>query len=158
MRCEICNKYPNIVKQYNKRGIVPMATVGTRYRSDALQEHIQSDDHKECERLFRLSSIEGESSQTPLAAALDKASLQMTNHVAKLMMQIFYDAKQLKQTAHSWPARYVTTAASFAYDLQNRTNSTPTIPENIPMQYVNKPGHLLLLTTIVNSHLTHFMK
>lgn len=158
MRCEICQKYPHIIKQFHPRGHVPMASMGTRYRLNTLQDHIQSDYHKECERLSRISSVAAENIQTPLTIAIDKANLQSMNHVAKLMMQIFYDAKHLNLSASSWPARYVTNAASFAYDLNTKTHSPATIPENIPMQYVNKPGHLCLLTTIVNSHLADFMK
>lgn len=158
MRCEICQKYPNIIKQFRPRGKVSMATRETRYRSKTLEEHIQSDYHKECERLFRLSTVPSGSSvtPTPLKLAMDKANLQMINHVGKLMIQIFYDAKHLNLPAFSWPARYVASAASFAYDSQNRT--LPTIPENIPMQYVNPPGHLDLMTTIVNSYFPEFMK
>lgn len=131
-------------------------TNGTRFKSEVLQKHIETDYHKECERLFRLSSIEDKSSQAPLKISMDKAAVKMINHVAKLMMQIFVDAKQLSQSAHSWPARYVASAASFVYDFQEQTK--PTIPENIPMQYVNKPGHLSLLTTIVNSHVPDFIE
>lgn len=153
MRCEICQKYPNIVKQFHPRGNVPMAsTSGTRYRSKTLDEHIQSKYHKECERIFRLSTISSESSQTPMKIAINKANSQMINHVCKLMIQIFYDAKNLNLSPFSWPARYISSAASFAYDSQNR--SLPTIPENIPMQYVNPPHHLHLMTTIVNSYLS----
>lgn len=141
------------------RGQAPMTTtIGKRYKSVVLQEHIKTDYHKECERLCRLPTIEGEISQTPLKIAMDKANTQMMNHVAKLMIEIFVDGKQLNQSAHSWPARHVTNVASSSYDLQNRTQSTQTIPENIPMQYVNKPDHLTLLTTITNSYLTDFMK
>lgn len=158
MRCEICQKYPNIVKEFHPRGVVRIAANGTRYRAKILEEHIQSDYHKECERLFCLSTIEGENSQNPLKITIDKANLQMVNHVGKLMTQIFYDAKNLNLPAHSWPARYVVNAASFEYDSQKQMESNSIIPENLPMQYVNKSGHLLLLTTIVSSHFPHFLK
>lgn len=158
MRCEICHKYPHVIKQFHPRGLVPMAANGTRYRGSVADEHIQTDYHKECERLYRLSTIVGENSQTSLEIAIDKANLQMVNHVGKLMTQIFYDAKNLNLSAHSWPARYVVNAASFAYDSQQQKESKSIIPKNLQMQYVNKPGHLLLLTSIMNSHLTDFMK
>lgn len=156
MRCDICQKYPNIVKQFHPRGHVPMASTGTQYRLSILQDHIQSDYHKECERLNRISSVAAENIQTPLTIAIDKANLQSINHVSSLMMQIYFDAKHLNLSASSWPGRFVTNAASFAYNASNETQ--PTIPENIPMQYVNKPGHRCLLTTIVNSHIGDFMK
>lgn len=131
MRCEICQKYPNVIKQFHPRGVVPMTTNATRYRATTLQAHIETNYHKECERLFRLSSIASESSQPPLKIAMNKANLQMINHVGKLLIQIFYDAKHLTLSAYNWPSRYVVNEASCAYDSQNRLPSIPIIPENI---------------------------
>lgn len=158
MHCEFCQKYPNIIKQFSPRARVPMATTGARYRADRLAEHIESDFHKECARLFRLSSVADENICMTIDVAVNKANLKMINHVSKLMIQIYYDAKQLNQAAHNWPARFVVSSASYAYDAQNRTAKISIIPENIPVQYVNKPGHLFLMTTIVNSDLTNFIE
>lgn len=152
MRCEYCQEYPNIVKQFHPRGQVPMANHETRYRTNTLEEHIRSDYYKECERIFRLSTVTSEIVETfdgPLKRAMHKANVQMIDHVGKLMTQVFYDAKNLSLPPYSWPARYNASAASFAYDSQSRSRSS--IPENIQMQYVNPPGHLELMTTIVKS-------
>lgn len=157
VRCEMCQKYPNIIKQFHPRGAVKMAVNRTRYREKAIDDHIQTDYHKECERVYHLSSIEGERPPSKLVVAIDKSKLQMMNHVGKLMIQIFYDAKNLNLTAHSWPARYVTNASSVVYNVQDDTESSSTIPANISMQYVNKPGHRCLLKTIVNSHVPDFI-
>lgn len=62
---------------------------------------------------------------------MDKATAKLIIHVARLMIQVFVDAKQLSQSAHSWPARYVASAASFLYDFENRTEATPTIPKTL---------------------------
>lgn len=142
MQCEICQKFPHIVKQSITSGVVPMVSKGTRYRKKVLNAHINSNYHKECERAFRLSTINSGEQPTSLELAISKANLQIINHVGKLMIQVFYDAKHLNLPAYNWPARYVAGAASNAYNSQNR--SSPTIPGNIPLQYVNPPGIWIL--------------
>lgn len=59
VRCEYCQKYPNIIKQFMPRGKLPMTTeTGTRFRSRILEDHIQTDYHKASDSsVFRLLKL-----------------------------------------------------------------------------------------------------
>lgn len=127
------------------------------FRTETIEEHMKTEYHIECERAHRIATFKaGERPDTSLEISVSKAKVQMVNYVGKLLIQVFLDAKRLNLSAYSWPARYVASTASSVYNSQNQ--STETIAENIPLQYVNPPGHLELMTTIVKSYHNDFMK
>lgn len=159
IRCEICRKYPLIVKRFAKK--TPIATLdGTRKRTNTLQKHLESQCHIECVQANRLDSVRKDPNVSQKGAAMDiavnKANERMINYVGKLMIQIFVDAKRLNLSAHSWPARYIAGEASHGYTSQNQSKSI--VANDIPLQYVNPPGHQELMTSIVDSHREEFVK
>lgn len=89
-----------------------------------------------------------------MVAAINHANQRQINHVGKLMIQVYLDAKRLNLTPHSWPARYVASEASNAYDCMNENKNI--IAGNIDLQYVNRPGHFNFLSTIVKSDQKNF--
>lgn len=80
---------------------------------------------------------------------ISESNKNHANHIGKLMMQVYTDAKRLTLSAYSWPAQYIATESGTAFDFNS--SNTSIIPENINIQYVNPPGHLNLLTAIVKS-------
>lgn len=155
IRCAICQKYPLIVKRFVAKKAPPITTaVGTRYRAKILNEHIKSAFHNECLKANRIDELKV--TNTPMEAAICKANKRMIDYVGKLMIQIFHDAKRLNLSAFSWPSRYIAGEASCAYDSEKQTGSI--IKNDISLHYVNPPGHLDLMATIVRSHRAEFLK
>lgn len=153
IRCNICNKYPLIVKRRGPTKPPAITTVsGTRFRSDILNDHIETTYHVDCLKAERLDSMVVAVAQ--LEIAVNKSNKRMVDYVGKLMIQIFHDAKRLNLSAYSWLSRYIAGEASHAKDSEKQDKSI--IPSNISLQYVNPRGHLDLMTTI--SHRNHFLK
>lgn len=148
IRCDYCCKFPHIVKQYVTKKPPAIATVkGTRYYEKILSEHLSSTYHEECAKAYRIGTIEEE--VAPMEIAISKATKHQIDYIGKLMIPIYLDAKHLNVSARSWPSRYVAAEASNVYNAQERGGI---VPPNINLQYVNPPGHLNLMTAIVNSH------
>lgn len=115
IRCEFCRKFSHIVKQHVSKPPAITTIQGTRFYSRTLTEHVQTRYHKECAKSYRMKSIEVKEAG-PMEIAISKAN---KDQVGKLMIQVFADGKCLSLSAFSWPARYVASAASFAYDSMN---------------------------------------
>lgn len=151
IRCDYCCKYPHIVKQYVPKKSPAITTdQGTKFLSNVLKEHLDSKYHKECAKSHRISSAEVETAAAPMEIAISKANKSQIDNIGRLMIPVFLDGKRLNLPPHTWPSRQVAAEASYAYDSSNQSKSI--IPENINLQYVNKPGHLELTTSIVQSY------
>lgn len=149
IRCEYCRKYPHIVRQHvPKKPPAITNDNGTRFHTRVLSEHLETLYHKECEKAYRISLVESENS-APMNVALSKVNKQQIDRVGKLMIQVFSDAKCLTNTAHTWPSRYVAGEASSTYDSLSQNKSI--ISDSINLQYINKPSHSMLMTSIVES-------
>lgn len=85
----------------------------------------------------------------PMDFALNKANELQSNHVGKLLIQIFTDAKRLTLSAWNWPARYVTAEASNVFSVKNENRSV--IPNGLSLQYVTPKTHLELMSCIMES-------
>lgn len=151
VRCNICMKYPEIVKLHAPRGKVPsIATeTGVRNRATVVENHLTQTYHLESVKAERIKLLEIPQSAIPLDSAINKANKQQADHIGKLLIQIFTDAKRLTLTAWNWPARYVASVASNAFSIENE-NAT-IIPSNVNRQYVNPKSHLALMSCIVES-------
>lgn len=135
---------------------MPIASVeGTRNRSNTLENHLKSQCHIECEIAHRLESMQDKQKDAPMEVAVSKANKQMVDYIGKLMIQIYVDAKRLNLSARSWPARYIANEASHAY---NSSIQNSVVLNDIKLQYVNAPGHLELMTTIVESDRSQFVE
>lgn len=156
IRCDYCYKFPHIVKQYvPKRQPAITTENGTRFYEKILTEHLSSTYHEECAKAYRISKIEDDN-VAPMNIAISKATKHQIDHIGKLMIFIYLDAKKLNLAANSWPSRYVAAEASNAYDSQNQRESI--VPNNISLQYLNSHGHLNLMTAIVESHRHEFLR
>lgn len=153
VRCKICVKYPDIMKRYaHNNRIPPIASKeGVRYRLKILENHFATDYHKESVKADRSKSLQLQTLPvlTPMDIYLNKANKLEANHVGKLLIQVYTDAKRLTLSAWNWPARYVASEASHAFSITNEGNTT--IPPNVSLQYVNNKAHLELMTCIVES-------
>lgn len=89
--------------------------------------------------------------------AISKATKRQVDHVGKLMIPIYLDAKRLNLSATSWPSWYVAGEASSAYN-NSQSQSGSSLPDNINLQYVNTHGHLNLMSTIVETHQPEFLQ
>lgn len=150
IRCEYCRKYPHIVKQHvPKKPPAITNDNGTRFHTRVLSEHLETLYHKECAKAYRISLVESEN-PAPMNVALSKVNKQQIDRVGKLMIQVFSDAKCLSNTAHTRPSRYIAGEASTTYDsLSSQKRSI--ISDSINLQYINKPSHSMLMTSIVES-------
>lgn len=122
---------------------------GTRFYDKILSEHLKSTYHEECSKAYRISTVEKKRT-APMEIAISKAAKQQIEYIAKLMIQVYLDGKQLNVSARSWPSRYVAAEASLVYKVQDHSGRI--VPKNINLQYVNPPGHLNLMTAIVQCH------
>lgn len=158
IRCEICQKYPHIIKQFVLKRLPRIVTAnGTRFRTASLNEHLQTSYHIECLKENRLDGMgSGSDKVAALEISISKSNKSMVDYIGKLMIQVFVDAKRLHLSAFSWPSRYISGEASHAYDSLSQKESI--IPNNISLRYVNPPGHLELMSTIFRSHHGEFLK
>lgn len=142
----------------NKKPPAITTTTGARYRKETISEHIQTKYHTECCQASRLKSLKDVSAEpASMGALISKANAKLADHVGKLLIQVYIDAKKLVLSAYSWPSRYIANEAGF--DFKFNSNSNPSIiPPNINMQYVNLPAHLDFLTVISNSDHKNFKK
>lgn len=155
VRCQICAKYPHIVRQFNPRRTPAIVSLdGTRKQSSVIDAHIKSKCHSACADADRVSFVAHESQS--IATTMSNLNRRKLTRIGKLMIQIFLDGKLLNFSAYSWPARYAAEAASSAYMAEN--HSSHIIAENINLQYVNPHGHEELMTAIVESYQDEFVK
>lgn len=61
--------------------------------SKGLNEHLNSEFHLECEKAYKISTLEV--SET-MEIAIAKANKQQIDHLGKLILQVYLDAKVLK--------------------------------------------------------------
>lgn len=142
VRCLLCAKYPETVKLYvyNKKPPPITTEKGTLYRSDVMEKHINADYHAACERADMIKSLsDSNENLAPMDASIKKAIASQSNHIGKILIQVFMDAKILTSAAYNWPARYVANEASNTFDFSK--SDQPIIPQNISLNYINPPQH-----------------
>lgn len=154
VRCKVCIKYPEIVRRNcDNRKPAPITTdVGVRFRTKYVEDHFATPYHKECVKADRIAQKEIEKvneNKQLMDSHVSEANKAYANHIGKLMINVYNDAKKLTISAYSFPSRYIAAECANSFDF-NKSNA-PTIPTNVNIQYVNPPGHLNLLKTIVKS-------
>lgn len=159
VRCEVCRQFPRIVRLHTDNNKMPPITTeaGTRFNQSTVEHHFLSKYHEKCKEAAQIAT--GAVSATKKKALIDvhvsEANKIRANHIGKLFIQVYGDAKKLTVSAYSWPARYVIAEAAHSFDF-NANNAT--IPSDLNIQYVNPPNHLNLLKIIVQSHQQDFKK
>eukprot|EP00795_Rhopilema_esculentum_P010390 gene10390-19087_t len=156
--CAVCLPYPTILKRFCYWGRVPPICLpeGTKARTRTIQEHPQSEAHKECleaKRLKKLSSVE-KSQTVPLAKMLSSQCQKLANKIGSLIIHVYNDAKCLTSSAFSWPSRVV--AAKLAHKFNYNQPFQPYLPSDFDLQYIRPPVVQELLRTIVSSDLPKF--
>lgn len=153
VRCRTCTKHPEIIKRYAYKQQIPsIATeAGARYRTTVLENHFACDYHKESVKAERIKLLEV-STPAPMDISINRANKKHANHIAKLLIQVYTDAKRLILTAWNWPARYVAAEVSHVFSFEN--HNEPTVPENVNLQYVNPRAHLELMSCIVETDIS----
>lgn len=159
IRCDICRQFPLIVKRYGPKKPPAMTTeTGTRYRQTIRDEHVRSQYHIECVKADKIKSLRVDDQAPPMDVAVSKANAKMTDFVGKLMIQVYNDGKRLNLSAFSWPSRFVSSEASSAFSSNSECQAKGIIAGDLNLQYVNPPGHLQLMSTIVSSHREELLK
>ena len=158
--CPVCLPYPTILKRFSYRGRVPPICLpeGTEARTRTIQEHLQSEAHKECleaERLKKLSSVE-KSQTVPLVKMLSSQRQKLANKIGSLIIHVYNDAKCLTSSAFSWPSRVV--SAKLAHECNYNQPFQLYTPSDFDLQYSRPPVVQELLRTIVSSDLPKFKK
>lgn len=155
--CKLCVKFPLIVKMHvNNRKMPPITTTdGTRFKKEAVTNHFLSLYHAKCREAERVASnsASAQQSKTLIDKHISAANEKRANHIGKLFLQVYVDAKKLTSSAFSWPARYIASEAgnNFNFNLY-----TTTIPNDTNIQYVSPADHLKLLKIITKTHFKIF--
>ena len=108
---------------------------GTEARTRTIQEHLQSEAHKECfeaERLKKLSSVE-KSQTVPLVKMLSSQRHKLAK-IGSLIIHVYNDAKCLISSAFSWPSRVV--VVKLAHDFNSNQPFQPYTPSDFDLQYI----------------------
>lgn len=123
--CELCTKYPETLKLYirNQRHPKIATRNGTGYRSDVIENHLITDYHIACVNIERIKLFEmPDKALTPMDVSMNNANVKQANNIDKLMIQIYGDAKMLTLAAWHWPARFVASEASNAFQYNQLYN------------------------------------
>lgn len=152
MRCRTCISFQKTAKRFSDNKKAPKMSTedGTRFRSEILNDHLNSPVHIECVKLNKQKTLQ-ESSNIPVMAIdvhISRANEEMANRIGKLMIHVFGDAKRLTLPAWNFPSRIVASEAGHRFKFNQ---AMETVPGNINLNYVNPPSHLILLTDIVES-------
>lgn len=154
--CKVCHKFPEIVRMFTENNKIASITTenGTRYRKDTVENHFISVYHAKCKEAELLASVPVPVNKPGLIDThISEANRKRANHIGKLFLQVYTDAKKLTSSAYSWPARFIGSEVASRFDFNSDTN---TIPSDINIQYVNPSSHLDLLKIIVQSHQKEF--
>ena len=158
IRCEVCVKYPDIIKKLCYRGrIPPICTVtGTEARSETEISHIESDAHKEAVKAERINglSYKEKVETVPLFKISKAQNKEFADKVGKLITHVYNDAKLLTSSAFSWPSRVVTSEIAQQFDMNAQFE--PYVASTFDLQYVSPAGHQELLEAIVKADIPNF--
>lgn len=139
---------------HNKK-MAPITTEsGTRFRKEGVEHHFLSLYHAKCKEAEQLAANDALSEDKgTIDAHISEANKELVNHIEKLLLEVYTDAKNLTSSVFSRPARYIPSEAGNSY---NFDSDTGTIPSDISIQYVNPSSHLDLLKNIEQSYRKQF--
>lgn len=109
MYCKLCAKYPLIVQRYvdNKKLPSITTTAGTRFRIEIVEQHFESSYHIKCKEAQKIdeSKNEAHTNKNLIDMHISAANEKRANHIGKLILHVYGDAKKLTSSAYSWPVR-----------------------------------------------------
>lgn len=111
VRCDVCFKYPAIVRLNcdNKKPPPITSEIGIRYRKNYVLKHFQSVCHRKCREakmIAELESCQRNKNKQLMDLHISESNQKFANHIGKLLLQVFVDAKKLTLSAYNWPSRY----------------------------------------------------
>lgn len=115
-----------------------------------MNDHMKSEYHLECIKAEKKLFNKPDEEKQFMDFHISNTNKELANHIGKLMLQVYVDAKKLSLSAYSWPSRFVSSEAGHSFDFNS--NSASTVPTNINLQYVTPSSHCDLLGTIVHSY------
>ena len=104
VRCEICFENLSSVKLYAKKQLPAIVQeCGAVYRTRTVENHNQTDCHKEALKSGRLRALPPEKvhEETPMGIMISSANEKLANKMGALMLQVYSDAKKLTLLACS---------------------------------------------------------
>ena len=150
VRCDSCYNQQATIKTFRKSKRIPAicTSEGTIPRKEVLDEHLRSEMHAkavEAEQASRLTPAK-RIQKSQLGSTVAKASAQLQNKIAKLMINVFNDAKKLTLSAWSWPSREANMIAA-GLDFQEEFSAFN--PPSSVFQYITPSQHKAFLKFIV---------
>lgn len=154
VRCEICNKYPDLVRQLcpNRKPPPITTSIGTGNRSCILNEHIETKYHLACMDKFKNDKLKGTGGNPvpiEIGRMISAANTQKANTISRYMMSIYTDAKSLTSSAYSWPGRILTSEYGCKYHI-NQPKQNENALQKMNMQYMSPAAHKDFLQSIVH--------
>ena len=161
VQCTVCIMYPDIVKIHidrNHRIPAICSKDGAVFRKTLMEDHDKSTCHKSCTmRLRQLNAIaEGRTNEgdTELEVSLRFLNSKLEKKAAKMMIDVFMDAKRGSLSAWSYPARYVASLMGELIDLNAKHQTFA--PSESDLQYVTPHCHRDMLLTITETDRRQF--
>lgn len=108
VRCEICYKFPNLVKAFSEKNQIPNIAqeCGAIYRNEYVNKHLETKYHLHCEKAIRLSTLPAlDSGKSSIDDLILKSQSNLANKIGSLLIHVYGDAKKLTLSAQTFPVR-----------------------------------------------------
>ena len=104
------------------------------YRTRTIENHNQTDHHKEALKSSRLRALPPEKvyEETPMGIMISSANEKLANKMGALILQVYNDVKKLTLSAYSWPSRIVAALMVSEFIFNNGQHSI-----SLDLQYIN---------------------
>jgi len=152
--CTVCIKYPEIVKLHcGFRTPAICTSSGAVFRQVLMTEHDASDWHKACMAKARQqkAAAAGDiaAAETSLERSFRFANSELEKKIAKMIIQVYNDAKRGTLSAWSFPSRWVASVVGERLELNDK--HVQFAPTKSDLQYINPYWHHELLMTIAEA-------
>lgn len=153
--CQIPKNRSNARRQLKNATNNNQDSAGPRFKTETVENHFVSLYHIKCKEaeLIDSNSVSVNTNKNLIDMHISQANENRSNHIGKLLLQVYGDAKKLTSSAYSWPARFV---ASEAANKFNFNSYSSTIPTDINIQYVSPADHLVFPKLIAKTHFKQF--
>lgn len=150
IRCNTCYDNEGVVKMFSSSTQPPPITrkTGTQYRSKVIEAHVKSAYHIAATEAAAAKAASKEKPTGAVERLISKSQEKLANHIGRLAMTIFVDAKKLTLSAYSWPARMVAYEYGAAFNI-NEPEQTASKIQKVSLQYMNPMAHSEILKCIV---------
>ena len=120
---------------------------GTIFNEKIVKTHLNLKGRREAVKAQRIAALPKLQAATPMRKAFAMEQLRLANKISKLMLHVYYCAKSVTLSAHSFPSRVVVgeLGNSFQYDCPNKSKPT------LDLQYLSVNIHSKMLSCIVLS-------